>query len=689
MMSEITGLPELLAPAGSSETLDAAIGEGADAVYLGLKDFNARVRAKNFSYRQVEAIKYRLQDMQKKLYITLNTLVEEKEIRDVFSLLQFIDAVSPDGVIVQDLGMVQLIHEQFPGLTINASTQMNIASARGVNFLSRYGVSRVILSRELNLEQVAAIRQQVSAELELFIHGALCISGSGLCLFSSYLGGKSANRGSCAQPCRRLYNNGRQTGYFFSPYDLQMVDHIPDLADLGLNSFKIEGRLRSTGYIATVVGAYRYLLDNYRDDRERAIARAKEMLTHDFGRRKTAYHFDNSNKPDLLNPAKNSGTGIALGIISGLKTGTEKRIGNIVTDLELETGDTLRIHSNDDQERKTFKLEEFIKTTRGFAFHIPRPFQNGDSIYLIQQKKKHRKYPRVIPSSLSMFRKYPGKIPPPGIDQAIFKVDKKAFPPGIYVQTGNVKDLYHIQSIKPERVVITLNEETLSALLKKLPNTDFMPEQVVLYLDPWLPESETIALNEMIGQCIDKGYNAFVANNPGHLHMLKNRQVHVSGGPYLYSFNTHAARFFTEAGSCLLCMPYEMSKQSLMQVSKTVPPSSWMVPVFSYPRLFIVPNDLSLQYSLSMISDRDNLSYHLVTGRKESIVVPEKPFSLVDRIPWLKTKGFSRFLVDISNVNLTKNQYRKIMNAVHEGTPIEGSTRFNWKRGFYQNRSSK
>jgi putative protease len=195
---------ELLAPAGSSEALDAAVTCGADAVYRGLKSFNARMRSANFRFSQFEAALRALHRMGRRIYVTLNTVFEQREADRMYQLLKYLASTGPDGIIVQDFGVLAMARE-FPGLRLHASTQMNIAGARGANALSRRGVSRVVLARELSLDEIQAVRQGTNLELEVFVHGALCVSESGLCLFSSYLGGKSANRGMCTQACRRLY----------------------------------------------------------------------------------------------------------------------------------------------------------------------------------------------------------------------------------------------------------------------------------------------------------------------------------------------------------------------------------------------------------------------------------------------------------------------------------------------------
>ena len=246
-------MTELLAPAGNVEALDAAIGEGADAVYLGLKSFNARLRSSNFAWREFVGAVQSVHRLGKKIYVTVNTVFEESESEKLYRFLKYLDKIGPDGIIVQDFGVVRMCQEFFPNLALHASTQMNIESAQAANELSRQGFKRVVLARELGLEEIRGVKQQTKCELEVFVHGALCVSESGLCLFSSYLGGKSANRGMCTQACRRYYRadfpGGEEQGYYFSPCDLSLIDHVPELMQLGVDSFKIEGRMKSAEYV--------------------------------------------------------------------------------------------------------------------------------------------------------------------------------------------------------------------------------------------------------------------------------------------------------------------------------------------------------------------------------------------------------------------------------------------------------
>lgn len=261
---------ELLAPAGSVEGLIAAVNAGADAVYIGGDKYSARAFADNPNTSALlKGLDYaHLHD--KKVYLTLNTLLKEPELNDLYAFLKELYEGGLDGVIFQDFGVMKFIREQFPGLPLHASTQLNITDASGCRWLKEQGCSRVVLARELSLKEIASIHQACDVELEVFIHGALCYCHSGQCLFSSLLGGRSGNRGRCAQPCRLPYQlsvNGKKASsaseYLLSPKDLCALDFIPQLAEAGVTSFKIEGRMKRPEYAAGVVEIYRKAIDSY------------------------------------------------------------------------------------------------------------------------------------------------------------------------------------------------------------------------------------------------------------------------------------------------------------------------------------------------------------------------------------------------------------------------------------------
>lgn len=265
---------ELLAPAGSPAAFYGAVKAGADAVYLGSQRFGARAYAENFTTEEIrECIRYG-HIMGCRLYLTVNTLMKEQELEELHDhLLPFYES-GLDGVIVQDFGAFRLIKEQFPGLELHASTQMTLCSAAGARLLKNMGASRIVPAREISLEEMKEIKRSVDIELETFIHGAMCYCYSGQCLFSSILGGRSGNRGRCAQPCRLPYSvetNGKRSReqYFLSLKDLCTLEHVPELIEAGIDSFKIEGRMKKPEYAAGVTAVYRRYIDRYYGLREK------------------------------------------------------------------------------------------------------------------------------------------------------------------------------------------------------------------------------------------------------------------------------------------------------------------------------------------------------------------------------------------------------------------------------------
>ena len=253
--------PELLAPAGGRDALIAAVQSGADAVYLGAGGFNARQSADNFSGDSLrEAIEY-CHVRGVKVYVTLNTMVRQDEMPALADSVRAIAAAGADAVLVQDFGVADVIRRVAPGLPLHASTQMAVHNRAGVAFLAGQGFERVVLAREMNLDEIRACAG-LGAELEVFVHGALCVSCSGQCLFSSMVGGRSGNRGRCAQPCRLRYQMDGIEGHLLSTKDLCSLNQLDELRDAGVDSFKIEGRLKRPEYVSTVVAAYRAAIDH-------------------------------------------------------------------------------------------------------------------------------------------------------------------------------------------------------------------------------------------------------------------------------------------------------------------------------------------------------------------------------------------------------------------------------------------
>ena len=267
-------LPELLAPAGNFECLVAAVNAGADAVYVGGKSFSARAYAGNFDLEEMSRAVAYCHLHSAKLYVTLNTLLYDNEIEDAVSFARSLYKIGVDALIVADLGLIRTLRVCLPDMELHASTQVSVHNLHGAEEIYSLGCSRVVLAREVSYADMRAVTEACSAEVEVFIHGALCVCHSGQCLFSSLVGGRSGNRGECAQPCRLPYNGGK---YPLSLTDLSLAGHVPELISSGVASLKIEGRMKSPEYVYTVTSIYRRLLDEGRAataDENRVLLRA-------------------------------------------------------------------------------------------------------------------------------------------------------------------------------------------------------------------------------------------------------------------------------------------------------------------------------------------------------------------------------------------------------------------------------
>jgi putative protease len=267
--------PELLAPAGNMEKLEVALAFGADAVYLGGTRYGLRMGADNFTPDQLTAAVEFAHRRKARVYVTLNIFAHNRDFEGLREYVGFLNEIGADGVIVADPGVLQLVRSQAPGLSIHLSTQANTTSVHAASFWESLGVSRIVLARELSLAELAEIRKGVGAQLEVFVHGAMCISYSGRCLLSNYITGRDANRGDCAQSCRWRYHlvEEKRPGQYFpvlednrgtyilSSRDLCLLTFLAQLAGAGIDSFKIEGRVKSVHYVATVVKVYREAID--------------------------------------------------------------------------------------------------------------------------------------------------------------------------------------------------------------------------------------------------------------------------------------------------------------------------------------------------------------------------------------------------------------------------------------------
>ncbi|WP_053985189.1 U32 family peptidase [Niameybacter massiliensis] len=341
---------ELLAPVGKFENALAAIENGANAIFVGGKVFNARQFADNFDEDELEKIVNYCKLRGVKTHITVNTLIKEDELPELMQYLESLARLGVDAVIVQDLGVAYLVKRYFPQIELHASTQMSAHSLEDVLFLKAFGFKRVVLAREMQLEEIKQIKDAVDIEIETFIHGALCYSYSGQCLFSSQIGGRSGNRGRCAQPCRMTYDlleDGEEkikSTYFLSPKDLYSLSFLPQLIEIGIDSFKMEGRMKSPEYVASVTRVYRKYVDlALKDPKHYKVEQEDiEMLQSIFNRGgfSEGYYFKKAGL-DMMTEKTPKNIGLRVGHI--VKYDKRNKLATIYTEKTLNPGDGLEI----------------------------------------------------------------------------------------------------------------------------------------------------------------------------------------------------------------------------------------------------------------------------------------------------------------------------------------------------------
>ncbi len=343
---------ELLAPAGNLSCALAAFDAGADAVYAGLKRFNARERTENFTMDEMSRLLAYAHRLKKKVYVAFNTLIKENEVEEAAAELAALEELRPDALIVQDLGVVRIAREYFPKLTLHGSTQMGLHNSAGLAFARELGLSRVILERQTTLSELESIlRSKPPVEVEIFIHGALCCCISGTCLLSSWLGGWSGNRGKCKQPCRRRYRGSDGNGFFLSAQDLGTLEILPRLMKTGVTSFKIEGRLRRPDYVSNVVAAYRMAMDTQNDEEFKAVLpAAKARLARTCGRKWSLGYFTKESAAQLV---KHDAMGVS-GLLCGKVVSTSANGFTVLPGRPFYTGDMIRVQPASGDEGPSF-----------------------------------------------------------------------------------------------------------------------------------------------------------------------------------------------------------------------------------------------------------------------------------------------------------------------------------------------
>ena len=659
---------ELLAPSGNIESFMAAVSAGADAVYVGLKDFSARAKAKNFSYKQLNEICSYAHTKNVKVFVAVNTLVKNSEIKNLLISLEQISLSQADAIIVQDLGVVNLSKKYFPNIKLHASTQLTIHNSYGAIQAKQMGFERAVLARELSFDEIKDIKRKSDIELEIFCHGALCFCVSGLCLFSSFIGGYSGNRGCCAQPCRRLWTVNGKNGYFLSPKDLQLIEHIKQIKDIGITSLKIEGRLKSADYVTKTVKAYRLLIDSDEKKYEQNLKQAKEILSLDYARQKTTFNF-NIKSEDIFEPQKSKTLGLYLGTV---KNKTDD-IFILNTKQDLFSGDTIRIVDKKRDKNSVLKIADIVKENDSYKINFKDLYiENGFEIYKIADGEKQKiesLYDLKIGRTDVVIKSHKP------LNSSTFQpFNPKISLPNLFIRINNIKWMPLLKSIKSDLIIKLSKENILSV-------KNFVSQQNIkdLYfeLPPYIEEQDINLYKSFINFVTDKKYNKFFINNISQLYMLKDKKSLLFAGQYLYILNNYSAEFLSKYNVCGFIVSWEDDLYNIKELAKTLK-NNMIVFLSGFPEIVISKMKFVKEVQNQNIkSEKDEFR---VVSKTDNVIVPKYPVNLFSFKNNLTSMGIKSFGIDLSYIEPNIGYLTQIIKVFNNDVYISSQNKFNFER---------
>ncbi len=654
--------PELLLPAGNTESFFAALQAGADALYLGLNKFNARGRAQNFTEQQLNTV---LSEAHKKgvnVYITLNTVIKNTELPQLIEYLHFLKILNVDGIIIQDWGVFSLAKEYFPELKIHASTQLGIHNSPGSNFAEKNGFKRVVVARELTLPELKNIVTKSGIEIEVFVHGALCYSFSGMCLFSSYLGGRGANRGMCAQPCRREYHSENDKKFLFNLKDNQLLDFIPLLAKTGVKSLKIEGRLKSGEYTFRVGKAYRKVLDNPLE-----TELAKSELAFDLGRQKTSYFFGGDVKNSI---SDETGTGIYLGEI-------QRVIKNeflLETNQRIERNFRLRIHLPGVDEPVYFTVGNFRKENFTYFFQNQNiQIKNGSRVFLV--KLQEQKFQNKLEAGKNF---QPVKISPSVRNSILTTFSKKAIAEKeeLFFRINSTDWFSRINFNELDGLFLAFSKPGWKMFDFNDPFLNENREKIYMEFPKFIAEGSVGFYTRLAEKMVQNGFRNFVIGQLSQIEIIPEESKIVTS-ENVYAFNDAAIQFYKNKGISSFIYPFEIDFETLESLND----KTGIVPLFFYPELFYSRMPVHLHKNDVFESEDEKTKFRRIRKDGVTIIVPDRPVSILQHKKRLNSLGFKKFLIDVSYDTFSKNRLKTLKTRLLKSEQLQPSTSFNFIKG--------
>ena len=572
---------ELLSPAGSPEAVIAAVQNGADAIYMGLGNFNARRGAKNFTDEEFERSMRYCRIRGCKVYVTLNTLVNDREIAQAVESARLASELGADGIIIQDLGLAYAIRQALPDIPLHASTQMSIHNLAGVEAAAEMGMTRAVLARELSLEQIKFITQHASIETEVFVHGALCFCQSGQCYMSALIGRRSGNRGMCAQPCRMQYSlGGRMDDYPMSLKDNCLVDRLRELEDAGVACLKIEGRMKRPEYTAIVTKIYSKALKEQRQP----SAEEMETLEKAFSRQGFTQGYFNGDKKDMFGrreePDKDTEKLFTLAR-KGYSEGELRRVPVHFYTVS-EKGMPVKAIAFDDDGNRAAAMGGVPEKARGqgltAAYITEQMFKTGGTPYNCVENRAQAAPGLYLPASEinDLRRRLVTELSEQRAKPPLRRVGKLPEKPKGKLPTGDPAMIFQVlteEQLSPELaalkpkylyVPLTLMTEKLD-LLRPFAEQGTIP---VAVLPRVIADNEAAEVYDMLSRMFDQGVNEALVGNLGHAMLAKKAGMKLRGDFGLNTFNSMSMEVIRQAGFISATASFELRLSQIRDMIK-------------------------------------------------------------------------------------------------------------------------
>ncbi|MCK5503519.1 MAG: U32 family peptidase, partial [Thermodesulfovibrionia bacterium] len=579
--------------------------------------------------------------------------------------------------------------DYFPSLKLHGSTQLTVHNSAGVMQMEKMGFKRVVLAREMTLDEIISVRKKTDLDIETFVHGSMCFSYAGSCYFSSHLGGKSSNRGACYQPCRREYRSGHEEVNPFSMGDLSTIELIPQLMESGIDSFKVEGRMKSVDYVGSVIKSYRMVMDANENELKNAMIEAKALLKGAIGRTRTTGFFMTKNPVAITNPGKSGNSGRFAGKVLNVKG----KSAVFKTAIQLTVRDRLRVQSSRTGGRTPFSLSNLkvkgknvTSAGRGSLAEIATPYALavGDSVFQtasheqrgknVEAKKRLQSLPAI--KSGSEYKKIAKKII--STTNSIIPAKGKTIN-GTLVKVKDLREAYGAGG-NFDGVIITLSRAVIHQLRSHVKRLRSMRDKLIWSLPLIIQEDDLIMYRDVIAFLEANGFNRWQLSNICHFNLVDCEKAEVLTSQYMHTLNSMAARSYQLLGCNRIALSVENDLENLAALAQKGLTSLGEIIVYSNLPLYVSRVKARHKKGKDLENDGED---HFRVKEKDGLtfVYSDKPLSFIKYLKRFRKMGFRNFQIDLSGESKERGAYGAVFRDYKKGDTRGESSQFNLETG--------